>query len=238
MATRTMDRFYETAAAFPAPEGGFAVLLDERSVKTPAERKPLVVPSAPLAEAVAQEWAEQGETVQPQDMPLTALACTALDVATARRADLVKGLCGYAETELLCFRVPHPPELTVRQHALWQPLLDWAALRYDARLNVTTGIFPPEQPPEAFQGLEAAVRALKAMPLAALSAAVRATGSLVLGLALVERRIGAAEAFEAAEIETTFELEEWGEEAEAMKRREHLRAELKAVERFVRLLGE
>lgn len=238
MTTRTMNRFYKTAAASPAPEGGYAVLLDARPVKTPNERAPLVVPSAPLAQAVADEWAAQGETVKPQDMPLTALACTALDVATARRDDLVTRLCSYAETELLCFRVPHPPDLAARQHALWQPLLDWAALRYDARLNVTTGILPPSQPPEALQGLTAAVRALDAMRLAALSVSVSACGSLLLALAQVERRIDAGEAFEAAEIETTFEIEEWGEEAEAMKRRDYLRAELEAVERFLTLLED
>lgn len=236
-----MNRFYKSAAASPAPEGGhgeggYAVLLDGRPVKTPGERAPLVVPSEALAQAVAEEWAAQGETVQPRSMPLTALSCTALDVAIPRRSELVKGLSGYAETELLCFRVPHPPELAARQHALWQPLLDWAALSYDAPLTVTTGIMPVPQSPDALRGLEAGIESLDAMRLAGLSAGVRASGSLVVSLALVERQIGAARAFEAAEVETTFELEQWGEEAEALKRRESLQAELDAVERFVDLL--
>ena len=42
----------ETAAA----EGGFAVLLDGRSPRSP-EARPLVLPTAALAELVAEEWA-------------------------------------------------------------------------------------------------------------------------------------------------------------------------------------
>lgn len=235
MAEKTIRRFYKTAAARPA-DNGVAVLLDERPVKTPQTRADLVCPTRALAEAVAAEWAEQGETVDPTDMPMTALACTALDTARTRRDELVAGIARYAETDLLCYRVSEPRVLAERQQALWQPLLDWAALTYDARLNVTTAILPAEQPPEATQALAAAVAELDDMRLAALSSAVLAAGSVVIGLAMVHGRIDAADAFEAAEVEATFQIEEWGEDAEAARRRAALQRELDAVERFVGLL--
>ncbi len=236
MAAKTLQRFYKQATAEPA-EDGVAVLLDGRPVRTPAQRVPLVVPTAPLARAIAAEWDSQGEEVRPAEMPLTALACTAHDVARPRRDELVDSLARYAETDLVCYRVHAPEALAQRQQAIWQPLLDWVALAYDARLNVTTGILPAEQPPQALQALRRAVEALDDMHMAALSASVQAAGSLVIGLALVNREIDAAQAFRAAELESTYQIEAWGEDAEATRRREGLHDELGAARAFVGLLA-
>ena len=49
-----MKRFYKEVSVAPT-EGGFAVLLDGRSVKTPA-RNTLVLPTQKLATAIAAEW--------------------------------------------------------------------------------------------------------------------------------------------------------------------------------------
>lgn len=49
-------RFYKKAHMKPAEDGsGYIVLLDDRELKTPA-RKPLKVPNAALALAIAAEW--------------------------------------------------------------------------------------------------------------------------------------------------------------------------------------
>jgi len=69
-------RFYRTAEAVEA-DGGHGIALDGKPVRTPADR-PLAVPGAALARAIAGEWAAQGETIDRDTMPLTRLACTAL----------------------------------------------------------------------------------------------------------------------------------------------------------------
>ena len=48
---------------------GYGVMLDHRHLRTPLRRK-FVLPSEPLALAVAQEWNAQGTFVQPQLMHL------------------------------------------------------------------------------------------------------------------------------------------------------------------------
>ena len=232
--SKTFSRFY-TKVTIDRADDGHAIHLDGRAVKTPGTRAPLVVPTRPLAAAVAEEWRRQEETVDPNAMPQTALACTAIDLAD-RRAEITAALAAYADTDLLCHRVPAPPALAERQQDLWQPWLDWAALTYDARLNVTTALLPAEQPPESKQAFSAAIAGMETFPLAALSATVKATGSLVLGLALVTRELDPDRAFELAELEATHEIESWGEDAEARKRREALYAELQATNRFVALL--
>jgi chaperone required for assembly of F1-ATPase len=233
---RSFNRFY-TNAGTAERDDGHAVTLDGRPVKTPGARVDLTVPTRPLAEAIAGEWAAQGEQVDPRSMPLTALACTAHDVAGRQRDELIKGIARYADTDLVCYRAPRPEALAERERQVWQPLLDWLALTFDARLNTTTGILPIEQPPEARRALTNAVQQLDRMRLAALSSSVHAAGSVVVGLALLEGRLTAADAFDAAEVERTYQIEQWGEDAEEAEERASLKQDLDAAERFLALLA-
>ena len=67
-----MKRFYKDVAVKPEG-GGLSVRLDGRPVRTPA-RAPLVLPTAPLGRAVAEEWRAQAAELDPRRMPLTGLA--------------------------------------------------------------------------------------------------------------------------------------------------------------------
>ena len=230
-----MKRFYKQVAAAGA-EGGFQVLLDGRPVRTPA-KAPMILPTSALAGAVADEWQAQGEQIRPSTMPLTSLASTTLDLTIKQRDAVVGQLAAYARTDLLCYRVDHPAELVAREGQLWQPLLDWAALRYDAALHVVVGIMPREQPDGACRALAAAVAGYDDWRLTALQVATTGCGSLVVALALVEGRIDAAEAFEASQLHESYQIERWGEDHEATKHRARLRADIADTCRFVDLLG-
>lgn len=232
--TKTLGRFYKKADRRPV-DGGFAVLLDDRPVKTPKTRRDLTVPSDRLAAAIADEWAAQSETVDPATMPFTALASTAHDLED-HRTELVTEIARHAETDTLCYWAPEPAELRRRQHVTWQPLLDWIALTYDARLNVTTGVLPIDQPSEAIRASHEAVDKLDTFRLAALSSAVKASSSLVIGFALLEKVLNGDQAFDAAEVEASFQIEQWGLDAEAEARRKQVYADLVAAADFRDLL--
>jgi chaperone required for assembly of F1-ATPase len=216
------------------PEG-FGVALDGKPVRTPAKQT-LAVPSRPLAEEIAREWRAQSETVEPRTLPLTRLGSIALDLVAPRRDAVIEEIVKYAATDLVCYRAEQPPELAARQQAHWQPLLDWAALRFDAPLTVTTGIVPRDQPAEAIEALAAAVTAYNTHRLAALHLATAACGSLVVALALIEGRIDAETAFAAAELEASFEIERWGEDPEQTRRRAALQEDIALAARFASLL--
>ena len=68
-------------------DGGFAVLLDERSVKTPAKAA-LVLPHEGLAQGVAREWAAVEEVIDPHTMRLTRAANAAIDKVSLQRAEV------------------------------------------------------------------------------------------------------------------------------------------------------
>lgn len=227
-------RFYKSAEAVEH-EGGYGVLLDGRPVRTPG-RNSLVLPSATLAQAVAEEWEQQDEQLDPAGMPLTALAFTAFDIVIPRRSEVIEQIVAYTETELLCYRAAYPDSLVQRQHEVWQPLLDWVNAAHDAPLLVTSGLQVVEQPAKSRRNLRLAVEGLDGLELTSLSSAVSTSGSLVIALALCEKRISAEEAFAAAELEETYEMEFWGWDKEAQERRDGLKSELESARRFIDLL--
>ena len=232
--TAVPRRAYEQVTV-EASAGGFAVRLDEKPLKSPGGR-PMVLPSAALAEAIAAEWRAQGAKPDFLQLPMTRIAATALDRIPAVRDGVVAELAAYAETELVCHRASDPPELVARQAASWQPLVDWLAQHYDAPLVATAGVLPKAQPVASLQAIRRALAALDDFHLAGVSVAVAATGSLVIGLALSAGRLDAGQAFGAAELDASFQIERWGEDAIALQRRTAVRAEFETAAMFARLL--
>jgi chaperone required for assembly of F1-ATPase len=218
-------------------EGGYGIALDGRPMRTPAKRD-LVVPSAALAAAIAAEWDAQQDEIRPATMPLTRLAATAIDRTAFQRDQVVSEAATFAGTDLVCYRTDHQPALAARQQSLWQPLIDWATLRFDAPLSVTTGVIPTQQSPASLKAFTAAVAAHDNFRLTALHTLTAACGSLVIALALVEGRLDADAAFAASQLDESFQIEAWGEDAEAAARREALTADIAAAARFLQLLGE
>jgi len=227
-------RFYKTAAV-EAIGADYRVCLDGQSVKTPG-RAEMRLPSRPLAEAVAGEWAAQGETVDLAAMPLTVLSWAAIDRVRPGREQAITEAAAYGGHDLLCYRAEAPADLAARQHAAWQPLLDWAARELDAPLTVTAGVVSVAQPAASLTALHRIVAERSDFELVALGAAVKAAGSLVIGLALCAGRIDAAAAFEAAQLDETYQMERWGTDREAARRHAAIRADLEAAARMVTLL--
>ena len=225
-----MKRFWREVAV---DEG--AVLLDGRPVRTPA-RAPLVVPSAPLAQAIADEWrAVEGE-VEPRAMPMTGLANAAIDHVAPDPAAFALTLAGYAETDVLCYRAEHPPQLAARQADAWDSLLAWARHRYDIAFVIAPGIVHRAQPAETIERLRRATLTLGPFQLAALSPLVTIGGSLVTALMLAEGAIEADAAFNATHLDELWQAELWGEEWMATEARAARRADFVVAARFLRLL--
>jgi len=225
-----VKRFYKTVSV-----EGRAVLLDGRRLKTPRGEDP-ALPSAALAEAIAAEWRAQGDEIVPASMPLTKLANTAIDGVAPRRAEVIAEIAGFARHDHLCYRTDKPAELVARQNAAWDPLLDWAAEHFGAPLVTVHSVTSVAQPEASLAALRAAVEACDPFVLAALHVAASICGSLVLGLAIAERLLDAAEAFGVSQVDERFQAEKWGLDSEAEARARHLSAELDAAARFMNLV--
>ena len=229
-----MKRFYKQAEPLES-EGGHGVALDRRPLKTPGKRD-LILPNRVLAAAIAEEWGAQEGEIRPATMPLTRLATTAVDRVATQREAIIEETANYAGTDLVCYRATHPPALAARQQAVWQPLIDWAVLRYDAPLVITTGVIPKSQSAASLRAFAAAVAEQDDFAMTALHVATAASGSLVIGLALLEGQLDAQEAFTASQLDESFQIEVWGEDSEQAERRRGLAADIESAARFSSLL--
>ncbi len=208
-------RFWKTSA-LDAVDGGFAVLLDGRSVKTPAGAA-MVLPNLSLARAIQAEWDAVTDHVAFEAMPLTRLAFTAVDRMPNVVEETVAEVLRYAETDLLSYPSDYPQALIEREAAAWQPWLDWAAAEGLVFVQNRTLIHKP-QPAETLASLEARVRAMTAFEQAGLMSAVPLLGSVVLALALYSGRLAGAEAFAVSRVGENFQSETWGRDEEAAVR--------------------
>ena len=227
-------RFWTDAGAQPSGDrSGWEVTLDARVLRTPGNL-PLILPTEALARAVADEWTAQGEVIAPLTMPLIRAVNSAVE-RVARQHDAVAAmLAAYAETDLLSYRA-EGGALAQRQAAQWQPLLDWAADRFGARLAVTEGVIPIPQDADALSVLAGQVRALDDFALTALHDLVTLPGSLILGLAVLEGRLDAGAAHDLSRLEEVFQAEQWGHDAEAEAMAEARGAAMRVAERLLHL---
>jgi chaperone required for assembly of F1-ATPase len=227
---RAPRRFYKSATVQPV-EGGWGILLDGKSLRSPAKR-PFILPTEALAAAIAQEWQAQGEKIEPHSMPLMQFAATAIDQLADHRDALIEEVAGYGRSDLVCYRAEEPPALVLRQEEIWQPLIAWLGERYDIALTVTTGIVAIEQPPHALATFRRVLEGCDLFALTALAGATGSAGSLAIALAMAEGRLSAEEAADAALLDELFQAEKWGLDPEAERRRASIRADLAAANRF------
>jgi chaperone required for assembly of F1-ATPase len=221
-------RFYKRAR-MEAGDGGHTLHLDGRRAITPG-RKPLTVPAEHLADAIATEWAAQGETIDPGSMPVTRLANTAIDGVALRLAEVRAEVLAYAGTDLLCYRAAEPEGLVEREKAAWDPILAWAKRRYGVRFVLAEGIVHATQSEATLAALAEAVEAFdEPFRLAGLHLATTLTGSALIALALAEGEIAVDAAWAAAHVEEDWNISQWGEDAEAAARRAQRLADFRAA---------
>lgn len=230
-----MKRFWKAAEIVEA-NGGFGVALDGRGVKTPA-RADLVVPTRALAEAITAEWNDCGEKIDPRAMPLTGLANAAIDRVTVDRDGFAGNLASYGESDLTCYRAEGPEMLVARQAESWDALLAWARRRYDVDFACVSGVMHVPQPEETVRKLGHSVAMLDPFRLAGLSPLVMIGGSLVAGLAVLEQMLPAEAAWEAVSLDDRWQLEQWGDDAEARAALDIRRRDFLAAARFLELLN-
>lgn len=228
-----MKRFYKQAATVSL-EGGWQVTLDGRKVKTQGGRAQ-IVPSAALAEAMAAEWAAQGEEIDPAKFLARDLADYALDVVPGDRASVIATLLRYAETDTLCYRAEPDEPLHARQVEVWEPLLSATEARWDIHFERISGIIHRPQPAETLKRLESVLAAQDDFTLAALNTLASLSASLTLALAAIEPDADIVELWNAAELEADWQVEQWGEDHEATERRTRRLAAFTAAARFAEL---
>ncbi len=212
----------------------FKVCLDGRTLTTPAKTD-LCLPNEALANAVAAEWRAQHDNIDPATMPMTRRANAAVDKVTPQQSEVTDMLAEYGASDLLCYRAAYPRKLADRQEAAWGPLLAWARQEFGADLVVTTGVVHVAQRPDDIARLASAVRAFSPFPLTGFHDLVTMTGSLVIGLAAARKAFPDQDLWDRAQVDESWQVEEWGNDAEAAERAAHRKQDFADALKFFRL---
>lgn len=229
-----MKRFYKDVSVSPHGDA-FAILLDGRPMKTP-QRNLLAVPLSGLADAIAAEWAEQGEDIIPAAMPLTGLAQGALDQVGNERNRIVSRIAAFADSDMLYYRADTGQQALIDHQAeQWDPLLDWAQKRYDVGFNLIFGIKYEAQPDETIRRLTETVEARDDFTVAAMLSLVGLSGSLIATLALVEQARDTDTLWPLVNLEELWQEQQWGRDDQAVAARSIKQAEFEAAALFLNL---
>jgi chaperone required for assembly of F1-ATPase len=238
MRPQLRHRFYSDVAVVEG-EGHFGIALDGRPVKTPA-RQALAAPSWALAEALAEEWRDQREHIDPSTMPLTRLANSIIDGVAAAPGPVAAEIEKYLASDLVFYRAATPQGLAARQQAAWDPLIAWAREALGARFVLAEGLVHVAQPQEALAAAGAAIPrnaadARDIWRLGALHSITTLTGSALVGLAVLAGRLSVAEAWAAAHVDEDWNMAQWGGDELALERRAYHEAEMQAAGRVMEL---
>jgi chaperone required for assembly of F1-ATPase len=227
------QRFYRTVGV--AELGGkFAVLLDGRSVKTPAHAT-LASPSRRLSEAIAAEWDAQRDVIDPAKMPLTRLANAIIDGVAPSGGRVAEEIAKYLASDLVFYRAAKPDALMTRQAQAWDPLLGWAAEAFGARFVLAQGVVHVTQPEPALAAMRAAIPD-DPWRLGAVNSITTLTGSALIALALLHVRLSADAAWAAAHVDEDWNMEQWGRDELALRQRAYREAEMRAAATVLALL--
>jgi len=236
MRTHLPKRFYKEVS-LGADGENFAILLDGRPVKTPG-KAPLVLPTEAAAQLVADEFAAQVDVIDPVTMPVLRLANTAIDGISQEPQAVVEDMLRFAGSDLLCYRADAPDKLVERQAAHWDPVLGWARATLGARFILGEGVMHVAQPEASIAALRAHMQP-RAQPLrlAAMHVMTSLTGSAVLSIATEAGGIDAETAWLAAHVDESWQIEQWGLDAEAEDRHDARKLEFLAAVGLLEALG-
>jgi chaperone required for assembly of F1-ATPase len=211
------------------------ILLDGKAVKTPL-KSALVMPNRALAQAVAAEWTAQDKVIDPETMPLTKLANTALDRATAERQHVLDEIVQYADSDLVCYWADRPPDLVALQRQHWQPALDWAATALAAPFTAIAGVVHQAQSAAVLSAVRTRVENFDPWELTGLYLLTTLTGSVLVSLMMQVGALTPDAAWACVHLEEDYQIAQWGEDAEAMARRASRKREFEALVRYFNLL--
>ena len=225
MRPQLRKRFYQRAHVGDAAP--FAILLDDRPVRTPAGNA-LALPSRALGEAVAAEWDAQQERIDPAVMPLTRLVNSVIDGVAMAPAPVAEEVVRYLGSDLVCYRADTPAGLVARQARHWDPILGWARDTLGARFVLAEGVMFVAQPEQAIEAARAAIPA-EPWRLGAVSVITTLTGSALIALAVAQGRLSVDDAWAAAHVDEDWNMSLWGRDEVALDRRAKRFAEMQAA---------
>ncbi len=213
-----IKRFYSDVD-IDGDENGFQITLDKRPIKS-AGQQILQLPNEKMAEQLANEWRQQKEFIDFTNMPVMRFASAVRDNIIPRPNEARAEILKYAHSDLLCYRVSEPDSLIKQQTSLWDPVLRQFKDELNIEFVTSTGIQYVEQAGESMKRIEALIAPFESYQLGAVHLLTVLTGSAILAIALRNDWLTVEAAWQCAHLDEDFQAEHWGEDDEAILRRQ------------------
>jgi len=230
-------RFYSSVDVTRG-ENGYSVTLDGRQVRTPGKKIPVVVQTLAIAQVMAEEWAAQGEFIDPASMPMVRLINAAVESGDASIAAFRAEIGKFVAGDLLLYRADSPQELVAEQERVWDGALVKLARQFEVAFQPTIGIVHQQQPASTLEKLDKVLEGQGLHTLTALVSITGITGSGLLAIALLYQLLDADEVWDAAHVDEDFQARLWGADEEAMARRAQRRVEFDTAVKVVNSLRQ
>ena len=208
-------------------ENQFEVLLDGKPLKTPSKYT-LTIPTRALAVAICAEWNALETHINPDHLPLTKTANSALETTAGNMGAIIDELVKFGETDLLIYQQEFPFGLQKQQELHWNPIILWAENMWDVNYEVTYGITHVNQNEIILKHYKIYLSALDTHALSTIYLITTATGSLLIALAYHAGILSVEGLIIAAFVDEDWQLSQWGEDEDAKKIREFKIAEIKS----------
>ena len=198
-----------TAIKLKKKESKFGILLDKNLLKTP-KKKDCLISNIRIAKDLLKEWSSIQDDINFHNMPVTQICFSSLDRKRKEKIILLNKLTEYGMTDLLFYRDISGTELEKLQSKKWDKLLDWTQNEFNIDFKVVNGIMPVEQPKENYNTFFNELEKLDCISLTALSDIVTLSGSLILGLLLLKKKIISKQAWSLAKVDEEWQRSKWG----------------------------
>lgn len=225
-------RFYKEVTTAIGDEGT-TILLDGRPVRTPS-RSLIALRNGDLAQQLAEEFSTQADYINLATMPLYRLLNSALDGVATDVSAVIEDITRFASSDMVCYRVDGPARLVDIQNEKWTPVLDWAERELGASFNLCEGVMPIAQPEQSLQAVQAHLaKDNDPLRIAALHIMTSISGSALIPLAREAKALSFDEAWAASHVDEDWTIEHWGEDSEAIARREFRRRDMLAADNLL-----
>ncbi len=234
-----MKRFYNLVSTSKVGDG-YHIMLDNRPVKTKSGTY-LCAPNEGIAAQIAGEWVGQVKEIIPETMPFTQILTTKIDRVKVEREVMSAAILKYLDTDLLCYVAEQPEGLVKLQQEKWQIWLDWFEIEFGYKLNKTTGLSAITHDKHAHKAVAEYVEVLDDARFTILQIVTSVSGSLVLGVAMVQGAANPKQIFEACFVEEIFkdslyDVEKYGCDPAIEKAQKSAMQDLTSAQGYLSLL--
>lgn len=170
-----------------------------------------MIPSKPLALAIASEWESQRAVIKQSQMHLTSLTFTSIDnPMNSTNESLADKLINFLETDTVCYRSEEPEELRLKEDKEWNPIVDWFIKKYSVDVDIISNLLQTPVPEETLRVMHDHLIKFNLQSLIGFSFVCENLKSVILSLALLEREIDVERAVSLSMLETQFQTKIWG----------------------------